>query len=75
MTRLALTKANWQRIYAAANKPGGDLKEAVETVVRRRLVDAWDQGYAAGWTAGVDDATEDDPPQPQRNPYRVEAKS
>lgn len=35
------------------------------------LHEGWTVGYSAGWTDGVNDATEDEPPPRKVNPYPI----
>lgn len=82
--RPALTKADWAAFGRAATKwaddeHGAEFHAAVEGIVRNRLVKAWRQGYARGWTDGVDDATRDDggigyTDGMKRNPYDPEGR-
>lgn len=65
MSRPALTKADWKRIGAASLRFADDVdttrfREAVDAIVRARVMKAWEQGYDRGWTDGVKDATQDD---------------
>lgn len=70
-----LTKADWQRIGAASVKwadeqDAAPFREAVEEVVRARLVKAWAQGHHRGWIEGVADAN-DTPVLTAVNPYEL----